>query len=145
MGIFFFADGDPADWRAAEGVARPSARAAESFIVAPPGTAAASSPPPVAARNCLRSTDLLLRELRMPTPRNDVLTPPKIRPAALYASCAWEELTKSFLAGTNGRKTGGKSRADAPEPARASQTEANCDFRVFCGPARPEPGWKRPP
>src|SRR5580693_3307342 len=45
-----------------------AAPAMASFIWTPPGTAAANRPPPVAARNCLRSTDLLTRELRMPNP-----------------------------------------------------------------------------
>src|ERR1700676_1315655 len=66
-----------------------AAPAMESFIVTPPGTAAANRPPPVAARNCLRSTDLLTRELRTPNPQKWPSRPAKLRPAALYAS--WGE------------------------------------------------------
>src|SRR5580693_5108708 len=58
----------------------------DSFLSTPPGTAAAKNPPPVVARNCLRSTDLLTRELRMPNPRNYPFNAGQIVTAALYAS-----------------------------------------------------------
>src|SRR5579859_5965794 len=46
----------------------PSAPEKDALTSAPPGTAAARRPPPVAARNCLRSTDLAAREPSMSGP-----------------------------------------------------------------------------
>src|SRR5271169_2033557 len=68
MGILRFPVGEAVDCCLDAGAASVPARAMVSLIPTPPGTAAASKPPPVAARNCLRSTDLLARELRMPNP-----------------------------------------------------------------------------
>src|ERR1700685_2518046 len=69
MGILRFDVGDAPDCLLEAGAASAPVREMESFLLTPPGTAAASRPPPVAARNCLRSTDLLTRELRMPNPQ----------------------------------------------------------------------------
>src|SRR5580692_3028503 len=69
MGILRCDEGEAIDCLREAGAASTPAREMESLILTPPGTAAASRPPPVAARNCLRSTDLLTRELRMPNPQ----------------------------------------------------------------------------
>src|SRR4029077_17968375 len=65
MGILRWVEGELTD----RFLGSASAPIMDPFTLAPPGTAAASRPPPVAARNCLRSTDLLPRELPMPDPQ----------------------------------------------------------------------------
>src|SRR5580658_6687691 len=69
MGISRFAEEEAIVCCFDAGAVSVPARAMVSLIPAPPGTAAANRPPPVAARNCLRSTDLLPCELRMPNPQ----------------------------------------------------------------------------
>src|SRR5580704_6747300 len=82
-----------------------AASAMESFLFAPPGTAAANRPPPVVARNCLRSTDLLTRELRMPNPQKWPSRPGQITTRGIIRLLSGRGGHKIVLVGTNGGKT----------------------------------------
>src|SRR5277367_2324313 len=105
MGILRFVDGEAADCFFEAGAASAPAWAIVSLILAPPGTAAASRPPPVAARNCLRSTDLLTRELRMPTPPKSPSRPGQITARGIIRFLRRGGSHKIVFVGMNNRAT----------------------------------------
>src|SRR5271169_4176998 len=103
MGILRFPVGEAVDCCLDAGAASVPARAMVSLIPAPPGTAAASRPPPVAARNCLRSTDLLTRELRMPTPQKYPSHPGRITARGIIRFLSGGGSHKIVFGGMNNR------------------------------------------
>src|SRR5580692_11622597 len=101
MGILRCDEGEAVDGLAPAGAASVLAREREFFILTPPGTAAANRPPPVAARNCLRSTDLLTRELRMPNPQKWPSRPAQITARGIIRLLRGRGSHKIVLVGTN--------------------------------------------
>src|SRR5271167_1441319 len=121
MGILRFGEAEAADCCLDAVAGSAPARNMESFMLAPPGTAAASRPPPVVARNCLRSTDLLARELRMPTPQKYPSHPGRITARGIIRFLSGGGSHKIVFGGMNNRghvKCGSslKRRANAPTP-----------------------------
>src|SRR5580692_4711093 len=108
MGILRCDEGEAVDGLAPAGAASVLAREREFFIWTPPGTAAASRPPPVAARNCLRSTDLLTRELRIPTPPKWPCRPGEITARGIIRLLSRGGSHKIVLVGTKRQESGRK-------------------------------------
>src|SRR5208282_1234224 len=100
MGILRCAEGEAVDCLLDAGAASSLARTMESLILTPPGTAAASRPPPVAARNCLRSTDLLGRVLLMPNPPKSPSHPGQITARGIIRLLSERGSHKIVLVGT---------------------------------------------
>src|SRR5580658_5826030 len=107
MGILRFAEGEAVDCFLEAGAASEPPRTMESLILTPPGTAAASRPPPVAARNCLRSTDLLARELRMPNPPKSPSHPGQITARGIIRLLSGRGSHKIVLVGAKQGKSHG--------------------------------------
>src|SRR5271163_524798 len=119
MGILRFGEAEGVDCCLDAEAASAPARIMESFILTPPGTAAASRPPPVAARNCLRSTDLLTRELRMPNPPKCPSYAGQIKARGIIRFLSEGESHKIVLAGSNAGESFRRVRHVYPELRRA--------------------------
>src|SRR5580704_10607476 len=112
MGILRCDEGEAVDGLTAAGAASVLAREREFFIWTPPGTAAASRPPPVAARNCLRSTDLLARELPISNPPKSPSHPGQITARGIIRLLSRRGSHKIVLVGMNRMISVGKGMSN---------------------------------
>src|SRR6476661_3902706 len=138
MGILRCAAGGVAD-RFRDAVSVPEM---EALTPAPPGTAAASSPPPVAARNCLRSTDLAAREPSMPAPPRSMRFVPAIYDRRHYTPPEpWWESENRF-SGDERRGNGFKKKVRTRKVLAGPITSRDFGVTASCGSTHPRLGWR---